>query len=60
MVGQHYMAHRTNIPMVAKVEDLLQSLHIYFSSSPKRHLEFIQLAKIVEIGRLKILQNVEI
>ncbi len=37
----------------------MQSLYSYFSSSPKQHLEFIKLVKIVEIGGLKILRNVK-
>ncbi len=45
--------------MVAKLEDLSQSLYFYFSSSPKCHLEFTKLVEMVEIG-LKILQNVSI
>jgi hypothetical protein len=55
------MAHGTNfevqnlssMPMVSKFEDLLQSLYGYFSSSPKCHLEFIKLDKIVETKGLK-------
>ncbi len=55
-MGQYCMAHRTNLaiqvlsnlPMVAKLEDLLQSLYFYFSNSPKHHLEFTKLAKMVE------------
>jgi hypothetical protein len=43
------------MPMVSKLEDLLQSLYGYFSNSPKRHLEFIKLAKIVETEGLKVL-----
>jgi hypothetical protein len=43
MMGQHYMAHRTNLdvqalsnlPMAARLEELLQSLPSYFSSSLK-------------------------
>lgn len=39
----HYMAHRTNLvlqslstmPMVFKLEDILQALYGYFSTSPK-------------------------
>jgi hypothetical protein len=50
------MAHQTNLavqvllnlPMVAKLENLLQSLYFYFSSSFERHLEFTKLVKIVE------------
>jgi len=56
MMGQHCMAHRTNLPMVANLEDLLQSLYSYFSNSPKHHLEFhFKLAEIMETKRLKIL-----
>jgi hypothetical protein len=36
------------MPMVSKLEDLLQSLYGYFFNSPKRHLEFTKLAKIVD------------
>ncbi len=60
------MAHRTNLaiqvlsnlPVVVKLENLLQSLYSYFSSSYEHHLEFCKLVEIVETGRLKILQNV--
>jgi hypothetical protein len=66
MMGQHYMAHRTNLVvqalsnllMVVKLEKLLQSLYSYFSSSPKQHLEFTKLLEIVKTRGLKILQNV--
>jgi hypothetical protein len=55
------MAHGTNfavqnlssMPMVSKLEDLLQSLYGYFSSSLKCHLEFIKLDKIVGTKGLK-------
>jgi hypothetical protein len=51
------MAHKTNIgmhslafvPMVLKLEYIFQSLYGYFSSSPKRHLEFMQLVEIVKL-----------
>ncbi len=63
MMGQHCMAHWTNLAIqvlsnmaiVAKLENLLQSLYSYFSNSPKCHLEFTKLVEIMEIGRLKIL-----
>ncbi len=45
--------------MVAKLEDLLQSLYFYFSNSSKRHLEFAKLIEMVETW-LKILWNVKI
>jgi hypothetical protein len=67
MMGQHCMVHRTNLvmqtlfnlPIMGKLEDLLHSLYVYFSSSLKRHLEFNKLAKIVEIKIIKILKNVK-
>jgi hypothetical protein len=51
MMGQYCMTHEmnlvvqllSNLPIVAKLEDFLQSLPSYFSSSPKQHLEFIKL-----------------
>jgi len=61
MMGQHYMAHKTNLvvqalldlPMVVKLEEFLQSLYFYFSSSLKQHLEFIKLLEIVENKRVQ-------
>jgi hypothetical protein len=65
LIRIHCMAHQTNLavqslssmPMVSKLENLLQSLYGYFSSSLKHHLEFTKLTKIVEIKRLKVLLN---
>jgi hypothetical protein len=56
MMGQHCMAHKTyfvvqvlfNLLIVAKLENLLQSLYSYFSNSLKQHLEFNKLIEIVE------------
>jgi hypothetical protein len=67
IMGQQCMAHKTNhvmqalsnLPMVSKLEDLLQFVYAHFLGSPKCHLEFIKLVKIMEIGRFKILKNVE-
>jgi hypothetical protein len=67
-MGQHWMAQSmnpfvqvlSNLSMVAKLEDLLYSLHSYLSNSPKKHFEFIKLVKIMETCWLKILQNVKI
>jgi hypothetical protein len=47
------------MPMVSKLEDLLQSLYGYFFNSPKQHLEFQKLVEIVEIKGLKVFQNVK-
>ncbi len=62
-IGIHCMAHRMNLvmqslytmPMVSKLESLLQALYMYFSTSQKHHLEFTKLAKIVETKGLKVL-----
>ncbi len=43
--------------MLNKIQILFQSLCNYFSKSPKRHLEFMKLAKIMAA---KILKNVKI
>jgi len=45
--------------MVVKLEEFLQSLYSYFSSSFKCHLKFTEFAEIVETWRLKILRNVK-
>ncbi len=50
----------SNVPMVAKLENLLQSLYFYYSSSTMQNLELTKLAEILEIRRLKILRNVKI
>jgi hypothetical protein len=63
MMVQHYMAHRmnvvvqglSNLPIVVKLEDFLQSFYSYFSNSLKQPLEFINLVKIMDIWGLKIL-----
>ena len=42
-----------------RIEDLLQSWHTYFAHSPKRHLEFVKLAEVLETKGLKILRQVK-
>jgi hypothetical protein len=67
MFGVHCMAHRTNLavepllnlPGVAKLEALCQTMFSYFSLSPKCHLEFPRLADIVETEGLRMLHNVK-
>ncbi len=62
------MAHWTNLviqifsslPLVFRIENLLQCLYDYFSHRPKRHLEFTKLAKIMETKGNKIFYNIEI
>jgi hypothetical protein len=61
------MAHRTNfvvqtlshLPMVKRIEGLLSTFYNYFYKSPKRHLEFTKLAKIMETKGAKILKNIK-
>jgi hypothetical protein len=67
MMSVHDVAHRTNhavlslngLPMVKKLETLCNSLHVYFTKSPKQFLEFSKLAEVVETSGLKILGNVK-
>jgi hypothetical protein len=67
MISVHDVAYRTNLtmlslsglPMVKKLETLYNSLHAYFSSFPKRYLEFIKLTEVVEASGLKILGNIK-
>jgi hypothetical protein len=47
------------IPFMKRIESLLQTLRAYFAHSPKRHLEFTKLAKIMETKGNKILCNVK-
>jgi hypothetical protein len=45
--------------MVARIETLLAALHMYFSKSPKLHLELQKLVELLESKGRKILQNVK-
>jgi hypothetical protein len=62
------MAHQINLPMqiifvvplVSKLERLLQTTYMYFSSSSKRHFGHVILAKLLETKGLKLLHNVMI
>ncbi len=54
----HYMAHWVNMvvqtllifPLVKNIENLfIQTLDVYFAHSPKMHLEFAKLAKIMNL-----------
>jgi hypothetical protein len=61
------MDHRTNLviqtfsnlPLVFRIENLLQWLCGYFNHNPKRHLEFTKLAKVMETKGNKILHNIK-
>jgi len=50
----------SNLLMVSKLEDLLWSLYAYFLNFFNHHLEFINLAKIMEIKGFKIFLSVKI
>jgi hypothetical protein len=66
-VGVHCMAHRCNLAfktlsqldIMNRIEGLLASSHAYFKHSPKRHLEFMKLAELMETKGLKLLKNVK-
>ena len=66
-LGVHCMAHRCNLAfktlsqldIMNRIEGLLKSSHAYFKHSPKRHLEFVKLAELMETKGLKLLKNVK-
>jgi hypothetical protein len=66
-LGVHCMAHRCNLAfktlsqldIMNHIEGLLKSSHAYFKHSPKRHLEFVKLAELMETKGLKLLKNVK-
>jgi hypothetical protein len=45
--------------MVKRTKSLFSTFYNYFYKSPKRHLEFIKLAKIMETRGVKILKNIK-
>jgi len=61
------MVHSTNfavqtlshLPMVKRTKSLLSTFYNYFYKSPKKHLEFTKLAKIMETRGVKILKNIK-
>ena len=67
LYGMHCMSHMTNltvqslsqVPLVMRIEELLQSLYSFFSHSPKRNQELADLANIVETAGQRILRNVK-
>jgi hypothetical protein len=67
MHGVHCVSHRTNLvvkelsnlSIIAKIKNLLQTLYTYFARSPKRHMESTKLAAIMETKGLKIIHNIK-
>jgi hypothetical protein len=63
MHGLLYVSHPTNLavnlPIIAKIKNLLHSLYSYFAHSPKRHLEFTKVSVIIEMTGLKINRNIK-
>jgi hypothetical protein len=59
-------AHRTNLVVetlsglhvVSRIKAMLASLYSYFAHSPKQHLEFVNLAEVMQSKGLTILKNV--
>jgi hypothetical protein len=66
-LGVHCMAHRMNLvietlslyPLVSNIEGLLASLHTYFSGRPKKCVELVKLAGIMETKGLKMLKYIK-
>jgi hypothetical protein len=61
----HYCGHRLNLAVqslaetdiVSQMEALFTALHAYFAKSPKKALEFSNLAEVMETGGHKILKH---
>jgi hypothetical protein len=49
----------SKLSLVAKIEVLLQSMYVYFTHSPKRHMELTKLVEILETKGGKIFCNVK-
>ena len=60
-------AHKTNLavevlsqlPIINGIEELLSDIYTFFCKSPKKHLEFVQLAALLDSKGNKILRNVK-
>jgi len=67
MIGVHFVAHRCNLAfkvlssleIFAKIEKVMAVTHTYFSKSPKRFVEFKQLAELTKTKGLKMLRDVQ-
>jgi hypothetical protein len=67
MVGVHCVPHQTNLiiqtlsklPLMFKIEAMLQSIYTYYSLSFKWHLDRCKLEEFLEQKALKILHNVK-
>jgi hypothetical protein len=46
----------SQLPIVSKIEDLLQDIYTFFCKSPKKHIAFGKLAEILETKGNKILR----
>jgi hypothetical protein len=47
------------LPILHKIEQMLQDIYNYFCKSPKKHMEFLKLAEVMETKGLKILRNIK-
>jgi hypothetical protein len=60
-------AHKTNLavevlgqtPIVSGIEELLADIYTFFCKSPKKHLEFVKLAELLNSKGNKILRNIK-
>jgi hypothetical protein len=63
----HWMVHRcnfilqifSNLLIISRLKFFIQYLYYYFFKSLKKHLDFVQLAQIMETKGSKILKNVK-
>jgi hypothetical protein len=47
------------LPILDKIEAMLGDIYSYFCKSPKKHMEFLKLAEVMETKGLKILRNIK-
>jgi hypothetical protein len=67
LIGVHCVAHWNNLAilvlsklsLVMHIEGMLQSLYAFFSHSPKKVLEFVNITKTLETKGLKLLWNLK-
>jgi hypothetical protein len=46
-------------PIVSGIEELLADIYTFFCKSPKKHLEFVKLAELLNSKGNKILRNIK-
>ena len=61
MAHRYKLAFKTlsQLDIMSRIEGLLKSFHAYFKHSPKRHIEFVKMAELMETKGLELLKNVK-